>query len=988
MRKGISKGLKRTLGTVLIALALYSVLGFLILPGIALRIANQQLAKYASVPAHIERLELNPFSLEVTAWGLHIGADKTEQIGFERLYANLQVDSLWTGALHLADLQLDKSNTEVLFDKQGQLNLSKLFVLPPSTPEAPQSAPSKPFPIRLDRLQLAGGRLHFQDLRPSEPIEFLYDKLDFELKNLSTVAQDNAQMTLVAAGPNGGRIDWQGNLSLAPIASDGHLQITDLKMKSFWPYVRDSVPLALKDGLLNMSTDYRLNLAKNTELSLSHASVKIAPFALQTPDGRPLVNLQDLEITETAVDLAKKQVHIGKIRSHDLETWAAREADGQLDWQHLFASQPAKAATTKATAEAEHAANDSASQPTSKSPPPAASTPWQIQIADMQLRGYQIHLADRSVTPDVGLDLTPLNVDVENFDSANGKPLTLKLDTGVGKQGKLSIAGQVNLSPLNAKLQVKTSDIDLRIAQTYMTPFVHLELRSGMLTSDLAVDLQNTAPLAFTVTGQAQVDQLHTLDTLKQRDFLKWQALTLEGIDYQQGDHLQIAQISLVQPYARVMINEDRSTNISDLLVKHPDDAAKPKASNSGTSASAAPLGIRIGGVDIKDGSANFADFSLTPNFATAIQKLNGKIGTLDNRQGKSASVDIEGKVEYAPVTIKGALTPFDPLSSLDIATSFKRVELTTLTPYSGKFAGYRIRKGRLNLDLHYRIVKGQLNAENKVVVEQLELGDKVDSPDAVSLPVRLAIALLKDSEGKISIELPVSGDLNNPQFSVMPIIWQTLRNLAVRAVAAPFKFIGGLVGGGAQTDLSNVPFAPGSVDLSSAAQTSLDKLADALRQRPTLRLEVEGASAASSDGPLVAQTHLEHEYQVNWYAVLQRRGDKVPADASQLQVPEAEKPALLEAIYRTALKKQPDPAWTQLSKEARIVKLRQSLLDEWSKSELLLRQLGQARAAAVRVYLIDKNKLGDDRVFLIDANIGKAERDGQVMTVLHLDSE
>src|SRR5690606_5333909 len=218
--------------------------------------------------------------------------------------------------------------------------------------------------------------------------------------------------------------------------------------------------------------------------------------------------------------------------------------------------------------------------------------------------------------------------------------------------------------------------------------------------------------------------------------------------------------------------------------------------------------------IRINDGSANFADFSLRPNFATAIQQLNGHIGTLDNQSSKAAAVDIQGKVDkYAPVSIQGQLTPFDPLNSLDIATRFKHVELTTLTPYSGKFAGYRIRKGRLNLDLHYRIEQGQLNAENKLLLEDLQLGEQVDSKDAVDLPIRLAVALLKDTQGNIDIELPVQGNLNDPQFSVMPIVWQTLRNLVLRAAQAPFNFIAGLVGG-SDADLSQVRFAAGSSEL------------------------------------------------------------------------------------------------------------------------------------------------------------------------------
>ncbi len=975
------KGLIRATGALLTALALYSLLGFLILPGIALRVTNQQLANYATVPARIERIELNPFSLELTLWGLKIGEPGKEQVGFERLYANLQIDSLWTRALHLADVQLDKPKTEILFDKTGTLNLAQLFKLPPSEP-TPDDPESKPFPLRIERIKLASGYVHFEDVRPSEPIEFLYDKLDFELKNLSTLPEDNADMTLVAAGPEGGQIDWTGNFSLVPIASEGKLKVTDGKMKVWWPYVRDAVPLVLEDGTLNFSTDYKLNLAKETELNLTNVSASIAPFAIKAPDGRPLARLERLDVSETSIDLAKQQVIVGKIRSNKLETWAAREADGQLDWQKLFASQPSKPATKPEPASAPAAADSPKAEPT------APSKPWQVLLKDVQLRNYQVHLADRQVKPAVALELGPLNIDVQDFDSLNQSPFTLKIDSGLGKQGKIQASGQVNLNPVSAKLKVDTKDIDLRVAQSYISPFIRLELRSGMLGSNLDVNLKSTEPLALQITGRAQVDQLHTLDTLKTRDFLKWQRLVVEGLNYQHGNSLSIDKINLLQPYARFMINDDRTTNVDDLLIPQPaDSGAKSTAKSSASNEK--PLGIRIGQIAINDGSANFADFSLTPNFATAIQQLNGQIGTIDSRQAKPASVDIKGKVDrYAPVTIKGSVNPFDPMAALDIATSFKRVELTTLTPYSGKFAGFRIRKGRLNLDLHYVITKGQLKAENKVVVEQLQLGEKVDSADAVDLPIRLAIALLKDTDGKISIELPVTGDLNNPQFSVMPIVWQTLRNLVVRAATAPFKFIGGLVTGGGSQDLGNVSFAAGSSALSKDAESALNSLAKALKERPALRLEIEGTAAASSDGPFLAAERLEREYQYNYYKILQRRGDKVPAQASLLVVPEKEKAPLLEGIYRTRLKQQPPAEWKDLGSDERSAKLRDGVIKFWSGSDVLLRKLGQDRASAIKDYLVDKGQLEDDRVYFIDASLGQAEKDGRVITPMHLDAE
>lgn len=992
----MSKGLIRATGTLLVVFGLYSILGFLILPGVGLRIANQQLENYSTVPARLERIEFNPYSLELTLWGLNIGAPGKEQVAFEKLYADLQIDSLWTRALHLQAIELIKPKTELLFDKNGALNLTQLFKLPPSDPAAAEEPASKPFPLRIDQIKLADGYVHFQDMRPSEPIEFLYDKLNFELKNLSTLPEDNADMTLVAAGPDGGQIDWVGRISLIPITSEGTLKVTDSKMKLWWPYVRDALPLVLKDGVLNFSTAYSLNLSKETELKLTDTALSIAPLSIDAPDGRPLARLQRLDVTESSVDLAKQLVTVGKIRSTRLETWAALEADGQLDWQKLFASQPAKpAAKSTATPAPKPAVDDKAAPApatadaqTPAAKPAAPSKPWQVLLKDLQLRDYQVHLADRSQKEPVALDVGPLNLDMQNFDSLNKSPFALKLDTGVGKQGKLTAAGDVNLNPVSAKLQVTAKDIDLRIAQAYITPFIQLELRSGMLGSDLAVNLKSTEPLAFNINGMAQVDQLHTLDTQKKRDFLKWQKLTLEGLNYEHGDSLNIAKVNLEQPYARFMINNDRTTNIDDLLIPQPADK-KPVAKTSASARKEKPLGIRIGEVNINDGSANFADFSLTPNFATAVQQLNGRIGTLDNRQSNPATVNVNGKVDrYAPVTIKGSLNPFDPMSALDIATSFKRVELTTLTPYSGKFAGYRIRKGRLNLDLHYKITKGQLKAENKVVVEQLELGEKVDSPDAVDLPLKLAVALLKDMDGKISIELPVSGDLNNPQFSVMPIVWQTLRNLVVRAAAAPFNFIGGLVSGGGAEDLSSIRFAPGATDLSPDNQKALDKLAAALKERPTLRLEIEGTSAASSDGPFLAQQRLEREYHYTYYKILQRRGDKVPARAAMVNVPDSEKAPMLEGIYRARLKKQPPAQWADLGKEERSNKMRAEIIQFWSGNEVLLRELGQNRASSIKDYLVDKGKLEDERVYFVDARLGQAEKDGSVISPLHLDSE
>ncbi|WP_313513981.1 DUF748 domain-containing protein [Pseudomonas sp.] len=967
------KGLKRAGIAAMVALALYALIGFLILPAVAVRVINAKLAEYATVPAHLEKVRFNPFTLEAELTGLRFGEVGGESLAFARLYANLQLNSLWSGALHLADAELDQPLVDLRFAKDGALNLAQLFKLPAD--EAPAETPAEPaadegpFPLRIDRLAIGDGKLHFQDLRPSQPIEFFYDSLNLDLANLSTLPDGDAEATLFASSPAGGRIDWQGHMSLAPIRSSGHLQISDVALKTFWPYVRDAVPLDLEDGIASLDSRYELDLAQGTELRLSDASLRLAPFAIKAPDGRPLLKLASLDVAKVALDLAKLRVEIGEVRSQGLETWAARETDGQLDWQKLFAQN----ASTEPAAEP--------AQPAESAPAAAAKgAPWQVLLQDAQLRGAKLHLADRQPRPEVALEVGPLDLDISAFDSLGTSPFQLKLDTAVAGQGRLQVEGQAQLQPTSAQLKVVTTDIDLRLAQAYISPFIRLELRSGLLSSDLDIKLSGTEPLAFSVTGNAGVAQLHTLDTLKERDFVKWRALAVNGLDYRHGQSLNIDSVSLDQPYARVVINENLTTNVDELLVPQP-PSNEPESP---------PLAIRVGAISLKDGSANFADFSLRPNFATAIQQLNGTIGTLDNRSKKAAPVEIAGKVDrYAPVSIRGSLEAFDPLNSLDIATSFHNVELTTLTPYSGKFAGYRIRKGRLDLDLHYKVEQGRLNAENKLVLNQLELGERVDSKDAVDLPVRLAIALLKDTKGVISIELPVQGNLNDPQFSVMPIVWQTLRNLVLRAVQAPFKLIAGLVPGGGD-DLDQVAFAPGSAELDDSAMRSLDTLADALKKRPELRLEVEGVSARASDGLPLAEQRLEREYRSVNYRMLQRRGDKVPASADELVVEDDDKPALLEGIYRDRLKQQPPAEWKELDAEQRVAKMREAVIGSWVQrpTSLLSRKLAQDRAANINDYLVQRGGLEDQRVYLIDVSLIQGEGNGPVPTTLHLDAQ
>ena len=979
---------KTLLVSLLIAVFAYSLVGALLLPAIVLHVANQQLRQLANVPAKLERVEFNPFSFELTLWNLQIGEDSAPEIAFRRAYADLELDSLWRGAVHLSNVELERAHIEARFDAEGQLNLLQLFKLPPSEPQQ-QESNTQPFPVILDRIALIKNSFNFEDLRPSDTVEFAYDELSLELYNLSTLPDNSGEMVLTATGPYGASLDWKGELSLVPLRSNGQISVQAAELQTIWPYVRERLPLLLRSGKVNTSTNYHIDLSEQTDVRLSNAAFDLQDLVIDNVE-KPLLRIPSLHIRDGSLDLATRQARVGNVRSEGLQAWAARTEDGQLDLLSLMpettskeppAADAATARDASATPVDNNAAEDDAASESADNAPQQPTPAWQVLLANAELSGYQLHLQDRLPENDVNLELAPLNLTLSDFDSSAATPFKLSVETGVNGTGHISASGEVNLQPVTADFNISTRDINLQLTRAYIEPLVHIQLRSGLLDSNLKLQLRSTSPLDLGVTGDASVGQLHIVDSARKRDLLKWQTLNVAGINYQ-GDSLGIEHITLQRPYVRFIVNENLTTNFSDLIVKQPG-----QTQTQAQTADKPPMALHIGGISVRDGSANFADFSLTPNFATAMGQLNGQIGTIDNQRPLVADVDISGRVDrYAPVTIKGGLTPFDPLNSLDIATRFRNVELTTLTPYSGKFAGYRIRKGRMNLDLEYRIQQGQLNAQNKLLLEGLQLGEKVDSPDAVDLPVRLAVALLKDTNGNIDLSLPVSGNLNDPQFSVMPIVWQTFRNLLLRATQAPFKFIAGLVSGNDQ-DISQVGFAAGSAELDGAAQNTLDTLAKALNERPALILEIEGLSTIKQDGPPLAAQRLESEYQRLQYQILQNSGKKLPADPSELAVDEDDKPALLEAIYRTQLKRQPPAEWAELDKEAREVQLRQAVLEHWSASELMLRRLAQLRAGNIKGYLVDRAGLDAGRVFQIDVSVNQDSSAEGVSVPMQLDS-
>lgn len=939
---------------------LYLWAGFLAVPALGLWIGNQWLSQHVDGPARLQRMEFNPLSLELKVW--QFSAGEQPQLALEAAQTRLNWRQLLSGRVQLDYLHLQQPSVLVELDEQGQPLLARLFLLP-ERPPATEDKP--PFPFSLIEGRIDNARLHVLDPGPSPAINNQFTGLNLQLTGLHLDQDSPLTFSLQGQGDDGTRLAADGQFSLTQRTGSLQLKLDSLPLASWWAYVSRQLPLHQQHGVLQLDGHAELALQPALDLQVDPLNLQLSGLQLSDAQSNLLLDSKQLRIENAAMSLSEQQLSIDSLLLQELNLPLSVDRQGRLNWQALA---PAKPGASTDTPNSDGFRLD--------------QLPWHIKLGQARLENSTLDLALHNQPAPVELRLRQLELSLNNFDSRSNQPVKASLSTLTGEQGQIRINADIQPQTFATRADIDLKTLDLRPAQTWISPYARVELRSAQLSSQLKANLNSLQPLAFDLGGDLQLGQLHLTDSDPQkRDLLKWNSLKLQQLSYRHGDHMQldIGQVQVRQPYARLVINENLQSNFATLLIPQP---ASPQSTGKAT-----PFTFRLGEILIEQGSAHFADFSLQPHFATAIHKLDGRIGTLASNSQAPTPVQLTGSVDnYAPVSIKGQLTPFDPLQQLDITTEFNHVELTALTPYSGKFAGYRIHKGRLNLALHYQINQGKLNASNSVLLEQLQLGEKVDSDEALNLPIKLAVAMLKDTRGNISINLPVSGDLNSPEFKVMPIVWQTLRNLLSRAVTSPFRMLAG-IGQAGDTDLGQVPFAAGSAELDSQARTSLDNLAAALRERPMLRLNIEGTSAARLDGPAVARHMLERRLQELHYQQLQARGKTLPDDPYSQPVEDKQRDHLLDQLYQSMAQQNQLPAMPSgLPRKERPQWQQQQILQQLAENPLFLRELAQRRAAAIRSHLVEQGQVEVERLFLLDVN-EQASPDGDTLySQLHLD--
>lgn len=978
-------------------------------------------------------IRFNPFTLTLDAEDISFpDADSTPMLGAGALHVQLQLASLWRRGPSFSEIILTRPFARVLVRRDGSLNLADL-AKPFAGTASPAPPPKKSGPMRLfiDRFAVLDGRSSYEDRSRATPFHADLQPINFDLRNFSTVGNASNEYALDFATQLGERFHWSGTLGVEPMSSRGQFEISALQARTLWSFMRDALHFEVSSGVIALNGDYDLTAGSPASLQVDVHQLTVSRLGVKPPKApTDYVDLDLLDVRNTRVDLARRSVTVGTVRLTGGTVQAWIDPDGRLNFSELMGSPSASgsgkpaapgtgssASATPALHEAAQTAPQQQAAPQQTvaqqtAPQQPASAPWSLAAPDIQLTGLKLSAQDREVAPAASLTLDDIALRVEGFHSPGDATLKISAGAKVNGAGRLDASATYALGPGTAHAHVALRDIDLTALQPYVAQRSALRLVSGLLTTQLDID---RAGSGLSVKGDTEVEKLRTVDDQLRQDFVKWDRLTIQGMQYRsQPPALSIRKIVAVAPYARVIVAANRKLNIAEAFAPTarptPGASASPTGSAaSGTAAahvapaaqavstakpSAAqatpPMSISIGRIQVVNGSAHYTDLWIQPNFFLAIQSLAGSVAGLSSNPRSRATVSLNGKVDrYAPINVSGEINPLAASAYSNMKMSFHGVELTTATPYSARFAGYKIEKGTMSADITYHLEKGNLSADPHFVIDQLQLGSRVESPDAVKLPLKLAVALLKDRNGVIDLDLPLSGSLSDPKFKLGPLIWKVLVNVLSKAVTAPFALLGRLVGGGEQ--MKFIDFTAGSSSLDAAAQQRLSQIAKALQDRPSLKLDVPSAYTPDLDRPALVHQLLEQKLLAQGRRELASRKHRRGGGAAP--EPNLADPAtrlrLLVAEYRAELgAKAPLPAQAQAVVKAKgkqkaaaplepaIAELQAALAARIQIPDSDLQLLGRRRARAIQDALLKGTQLDPARLFVL--NTATTAADGQ----------
>ncbi|HEX6137748.1 MAG TPA: DUF748 domain-containing protein [Casimicrobiaceae bacterium] len=859
---------------------------------------------------------------------------------------------------------VDAPRGDLRRDRDGTLEFARLFEGEAQRPQPRQSPkePARPWSFSVAEVRVSDGTVRVADGSVTPAFEVVLSKLGVEGRRIASTGGAGSIEARFDVDDGAG-FELQGELDLAGRQARGHFACRTFHLAKLYPYYASVLNLDVRRGTLDLAGDFEAKqdvAAPRFTLTKGVAVLSDIETAVRG-EKDPLWRVARGDIDGVAFDLAGRSATIDRVSLQQGSISVVREADGAVNFERLVRRDAASGAEPRAAE--------------------SAATPgdgWKLSIRRFELERIAGSFEDRTTATPVKLRIADARMAAENYSSVRGSRSAVELAARIGSRGRLRLDGAFAADPFAADWRIDTSGVDLVPLRPYFEARTNVVVTSGSLGAKgrLTFAAARTGTPSVSYKGDVTIGDFASLDRPASEELMRWKTLTLTGVDTTSEPlNVAIGSIGMDGFYARVILDEGATLNLKRLLAPESSAAQAaspgPKTTAAGVTTKELPppaasqeLPVSIGRIVLSNGEVQYSDFFVKPNYTAHLTDVSGSVSALSASQ--SGTVEVAGRVEgAAPVDIRGTLNPFAQQLQLDLTGKATDVDLPPLTPYSVKYAGYGIQKGKLSFEVHYRIDDRKLAATNKLKLDQLTFGEHVDSPTATKLPVLLAVSLLKDRNGVINLDLPIQGTLDDPKFSVWGVLVQIFVNLITKAVTAPFALLGAIAGGAGGEQLAYIEFAPGRTELSEVAQQKLATLAKALTDRPGLRIDAAGRAIPDVDRDGLKRATLERALRTQKQKTFAAAGESAPPLES-LTIDAEEYPKLLTAVYRdTDLPDKPRNV-LGIAKTIPPAEMEALLLASYRVDAEALATLANRRAQAVKEWFVGKGDIPAERVFVV----------------------
>ncbi len=873
----------------------------------------------------------NPFKVSLDISEGALNDDTGERfIGFSDASVDLSLQSLWQPGWVLDTVRIRDLYVDVTRLTEDEYTFSDL--LPGDTAqETPEKDDGDTPDLTIHDLELHSETIVLTDQARELPYSSRWNGLHIRGTDISTLIEKATPFSVEVETEDGGTLHMEGEISLPHGSSAGRLSLLNLKLRKLWQFAQPWLQFELKDGNLAVTGEYELNWSDTFSYHINNghlvfSAIDIAPL---TPEQLPdtALALNTLDIDNITLDSSTQQVTIDSVALDGL-TIAAWMEDSQVSLQQLLVmTLPADAAATDEKAD---------------------EAAWKVALNKAQLRNGSLQWRSQFTDPRI-LSVQPIEATLENFNWPLSGDSRLSLNLAVNDQAHIAMNGTLALAEGNGSIDYTLDGLPL----TWFNPNLPKALKATVTGGEVEVKgqaaLHDYAPTTIALDGKIRgfAAQQEGAETA----FTGWDTVRFDGLAVNMEQHsLALEKLTINRYTGRLHIHEDGSVNASNIWKEEVGEQAQEIAE---VLTEDKPWSFSIPTIEINDSEIDFMDQSLPIPFRAVIGELEGDVLNISSGNGAAARVKVKGSVEgYAPVSLTGTVAPFAATPDLDLNLTFDGVDMALLSPYSGTYAGYAIDQGLLDLDLHYALKDNKLTGHNALRIEKLKLGEKISSDKALDIPLELALAILTDSNGVIDMAVPVTGDVNNPEFNLGGVIAGAFLNLITKAITAPFTLLANLVS--TEDDLQRLVFASGSAQLHEKNKEKLTQLAAALAQRPNLSLVLTGRLNMSADRERLQKSTLK--------AQLLEEGLSV--EDVKAKGPDWEK--AIGQRYAAQSKSGTDAAEPTVSEQ--YLQVVQSI----TVPDTQMNELAAERAAAVKRYLVNEGGLAPDRAVVGLGNLNE----------------